>query len=83
MAVGFYVSSVDGRHTALMLGPFSKHEHALAWVDHAFKKADELDPRAWFRAWGTARVEMHTLPSGNMNRHFLGPSGWESNPEGY
>lgn len=65
---GFYVSAIDGKRRALMLGPFASHEAALARVDACRRKADELDGRAWFWAWGACRLTTEkSLPNGNMN----------------
>lgn len=55
-APGFYVSVVDGDRKALVAGPFATHEEALAQVDAERTKWNDLDPRAWFYAWGTAKV---------------------------
>lgn len=66
--VGFYVSSIDGPSKCLMLGPFNTHAAALARVDECLKACDKVDPRAWFRAWGTCRLETeNTLPLGRAN----------------
>jgi hypothetical protein len=65
---GFYVSAIDGKRSSLMLGPFASHEAALARVDACRRKADDLDGRAWFWAWGTCRVVTEkSLPKGTMN----------------
>lgn len=52
----FYVSVIDGARYAFLAGPFATHEEALAKVDAARKRADEVDPRAWFYAYGTAQA---------------------------
>ncbi len=51
---GYYVSVIDGPRKALVEGPFATHAEALARVDAA--RDECTDPRAWFMAWGTARV---------------------------
>lgn len=53
---GFYVSAIDGSRKALVAGPFESHEEALDAVDATRSEWCELDGRAWFYAWGTARV---------------------------
>lgn len=51
-----------------MVGPFSDHATALAYVDIAFHVADQHDPRAWFMAWGTSRYRLTDPPrKGSMN----------------
>jgi hypothetical protein len=68
---GYYVSAIDGPRKYLMLGPFDALAEALAQVTPAAKKADELDPRAWFMAWGTCKVETPgELSPGRLNRYM-------------
>ncbi|WP_293000011.1 hypothetical protein [Nevskia sp.] len=50
--------SDDGATFWPMLGPFvNDHAAALAMVDKARDKATEIDPRAWWMAWGTTRLD--------------------------
>jgi len=64
---GFYYVTVrrEGRkgfeHVKLR-GPFSDHASALAAVDEATRRAYELDPRAPWYAYGTARTEEELGP---------------------
>lgn len=55
-APGFYVSAIDGNRKALVSGPYATHAEALGKVDSVRDEWCELDGRAWFYAWGTARV---------------------------
>jgi len=64
----FYVSVIDGPRYGLLLGPFAQHEQALALVEAVSKKANELDPRAWFYAFGTCKAQ-GTEP-GRLNSLF-------------
>lgn len=52
----FYVSAIDGPRHSFLAGPFDTHEEALGLVDTARQKANEIDPKAWFYAYGTARA---------------------------
>ena len=54
----YYVSAISAAgRTFLMAGPYELHGAALADVDRALNIAYEHDVRAWFMAWGTARVD--------------------------
>lgn len=56
MARKFYVSVIDGPRFNFLAGPFDTHEEALAKVDAARAKANEVNDRAWFYAYGTAQA---------------------------
>jgi hypothetical protein len=64
--IGFYVSVINGKRRALLLGPYPSHDAALADVDLGRKLAERVDPMAGFFAFGTARVENPTLPVGKL-----------------
>jgi hypothetical protein len=68
----YYVSCVDGQHVGRLVGPFlNDHSGALAMVDKARDKAQELDPRAAFYAFGTIRVDLDVPPKpGVLNSYF-------------
>jgi hypothetical protein len=51
----FYVSVIDGPRYGLLLGPFAEHDQAH--VEAVRTKANELDPRAWFYAFGTCKAK--------------------------
>jgi hypothetical protein len=71
----YYVSVRDGRRWALVYGPFERHADALAAVGTARRVAVEADGRAWFYAFGTARLEPDGAvapPEGTLN-HLLPP----------
>jgi hypothetical protein len=63
----YYVSAVDGSRYTLLAGPFATHEEALDRVDAAREKSTEIDPRAWFYAYGTCRVIGYSAP-GRLNQ---------------
>ena len=72
----YYVSVIDGSQKALIAGPFASHEQALLTVQSANDKACELDPKAWFYAYGTCSItrqldDTRPLPIGVLNK-FLG-----------
>lgn len=69
--IGFYVSAIDTpERKYLMLGPYETKEAAEEKVKAALDKAMALDAsgRAWFMAWGTAKLEAETLPAGRLNK---------------
>lgn len=66
----YYVSAMDHGKTWLMAGPYDTHHQALADVDRARDIATEHDPRAWWKAWGTVRIE-GSAQIGALNRHNL------------
>lgn len=53
----YYVTAVDAGRVYTMAGPYATHAAALADVDRAREVAYAHDGRAWFMAWGTARME--------------------------
>lgn len=69
----YYVSVIDpytGRF-GLLLGPFKNdHAAALAMVEKVRAKAEELDWRAHFYAFGTCRLPEGYDRPGRMNRFF-------------
>ena len=53
----YYVTAISGARYVKLLGPFfDDHAGALAMVDPVRVKACEVDPRAHFFAFGTARL---------------------------
>jgi hypothetical protein len=70
----YYVSVVDSKRYNLLLGPFvDDHKAALDHVDAVRAKAEELDPRAVFYAYGTCRLpddDSVPLRAGLLNRFF-------------
>jgi hypothetical protein len=67
----YYVSAIDDtRNTHLMAGPYALHAAALADVDKARDIAVKHDPRAWWMAWGTVRIEGSTR-IGQLNKFGL------------
>lgn len=62
---GFYYVSVvrDANDYRLLRGPFvNDHAGALAAVDAARYRAYDLDPRAYFYAYGTCRLDNDAGP---------------------
>jgi hypothetical protein len=70
----YYVSAIDGPRKALILGPFiDDHAGALAMVEKAREKAEQLDNKAFWYAYGTCRVPTDgsvLLRAGVLNRYF-------------
>lgn len=65
----YYVSVVRGSDYRLLLGPFvDNHAGALEMVEAVRKKAEELDPKAHWYAFGTCRAE--TSAPGILNKFF-------------
>ena len=68
--IGFYVSVINGSRKGLLAGPFDTHEQALALVDPARIAAKQVNDRAHFYAYGTAKVTAkpnRPLPVGKLN----------------
>lgn len=68
----YYTSAIDGSRHALLTGPYDTHQQALDMVEPARDKAVELDPKAWFYAYGTCSIDMDGLgeravPQGKLN----------------
>jgi acetyl-CoA acetyltransferase len=73
MMKAFYVSVIDGERKGLLLGPLNTHAEALDLVPAVRSKANELEPRAAFYAFGTASIDLdpgETAPSGKLNQFF-------------
>jgi hypothetical protein len=67
MAVGYCVSVQHGSHRGLVAGPYHSHQAALDDVERVSRAVVEVDPRAHFYGWGTARAEAAVLREGNRN----------------
>ncbi len=52
----YYVSVVDGPQFGLLAGPFPTHAEALAMVNEAQTKAEEVNRKAIWYAYGTVRM---------------------------
>lgn len=74
----YYVTAIDGMRSVRLLGPFTNdHRAALNMVDAVRRKAEELDPRAHWYAFGTCRLpDDDTVPirAGRFNADFGLPS---------
>lgn len=57
-AVGFYVTVRNGGRSGALLGPYGTHDEALANVDRAREYAEQVNDRAIWYAYGTAKVTM-------------------------
>lgn len=70
----YYVSVAKGGDWRPLLGPFvNDHAGALAMVDAARKKAEELDVKACWYSYGTVRVDIDSSdlpPKGILNSYF-------------
>ncbi len=70
--IGYYVSSFYGsKGPFLFFGPLDTKEAAEAKVDAVSKRAEELDPRAAFAAFGVTKVTSpNALKPGKMNDYM-------------
>lgn len=70
----YYVTATDSGRYVRLLGPFfNDHAGALAMVDQVREVAIDLDPRAHWYAFGTARIpgdDSVPIRYGSLNRHF-------------
>ena len=68
----YYVSVIrDGGDYRLLLGPFmDDHAGALAMVDRVTHKANEIDPRSYWYAFGTCKVKEGPITDGILNKYF-------------
>ena len=70
----YYVTVIDGPRVGRLLGPFDNdHAAALAMVDQVRAKAEELDPRACWYAFGTCRLppgDLVPIRAGLLNKFF-------------
>ena len=64
----YYVSVIDGPRYGFLLGPFKFLWSAKAYVERVRDKTNELDPRAWFWAFGTCKRD--SFESGKLNEFF-------------
>ena len=53
----YYVSIKDAGKFAVVVGPFQTHQEALNMVEPAITAGHEADPKSWFYAWGTCKME--------------------------
>jgi hypothetical protein len=69
----YYVSVVDGNKKGFLLGPFENdHKAALNMVEQVKVKAQEIDPRAVFYGFGTARVDKTVYNHPGILNHLFG-----------
>lgn len=54
----YYVSVQDAGRSAFVAGPYDTHEEAESDVELVRRLGEELDPRAFWYAWGTARTDV-------------------------
>jgi len=67
----YYVTVIDGRKTGILAGPFpNDHATALGLVDRARTVACELNPRAHFYSFGTARFPSDFTTPGVLNKEL-------------
>jgi hypothetical protein len=70
----YYVTVMDGARVGRLLGPFENdHAGALAMVDAVRKKAEEIDPKACWYAFGTVRIpndDSVPIRYGSLNKLF-------------
>lgn len=58
----YYVSAIDAGRSARLDGPYPTHAEALGEVERARAALVQMDPRAWFYAFGTCRSETDLGP---------------------
>jgi hypothetical protein len=66
----YYVSVLDGPKHGLLAGPYDTHQKALDMVGPAKEIAQEVDPWAWFYAFGTCKMPEGYDKPGVLN-HLL------------
>lgn len=71
----YYVSCIDGPRRALLYGPLPSHAAALAMVDQVRAVAVEVDPRAHWYSFGTARADVDYTRPGALNALVEGRGG--------
>jgi hypothetical protein len=73
----YYVSVIDGGRRGLIAGPWPTHAEALAAVDTVRAIACDVEPRAHFYAFGTARYDKSLTPvAGALNCELVHRLGW-------
>lgn len=53
----YFISAIDGDQFAFASGPYASHSAALAELESVKRQTCQLDPGAWFYAFGTCRLE--------------------------
>ena len=66
----YYVTVIDGKRWRRLAGPFTTHGEALRMVKSARDKAQELDERAAFYAFGTTAMAQSYIKPGLLNQHL-------------
>lgn len=72
---GYFVSMINGKRTALLVGPYATHQEALAMVDKAKEKAIQLNLWCVFYTFGTCKIESDSLPTGKLNEQLEAANG--------
>lgn len=66
----YYCTVMDGPNYALLAGPYDSHQDALDNLPKAKQIAQQVDAKAVFYAFGTARIERNATvirPAGVLN----------------
>ena len=71
----YYVSCIYGEKRALLYGPLPSHAAALAMVERVRAVAVEVDPRAHWYSFGTARADVDYTRPGVLNALVEGRGG--------
>jgi hypothetical protein len=72
----YYVTVMDGRRIGFLAGPFRSHRIAAAFVKAAKRRAEEVNSRAVFYAYGVSRFKGHrdVAPKAVLNSYLEGVS---------
>jgi hypothetical protein len=73
---GFYVTVKDHGKTGWLLGPYATHGEALALVGEGRALAEAVNSRAFWYAYGTARVATGNRPAGLLTPSWDEDSAW-------
>ena len=66
----FYISIIDGDKWKPVYGPFKTHPEALENVKKAKDKANELDPKSFWYAFGTVKMKLEYDKPGILNQYL-------------
>ena len=68
--MSYYVTVQDNGRSGFLAGPFRTHGDALRMVEPTRKAAREVDDRAHWYAFGTARIKTGHERAGRLNERL-------------